>query len=181
MNQLKLLATIILSVPLLVWLVVPGGYAAVIYGVEALPSMIRDSEAIVVGEIAEVAEPASGYRAVTVHVLDSWKGAPTIQLKFGISVVRMGCDTSDAKVGETVVLFLGNRRAENQLVIMLEGTGRMRVLGSKEERVVLLTLPVPAELHAQPTRIPGNGMGSGARLSDLKAYVEAVLRSEASK
>ena len=172
MGIVPVCALILTSVP------VPEWHAAVMYGIDALPAMVRDSEVIVVGEVTAVAEPSSGYRSVTVRVIDLWKGVMVSELKFGISVARLGCDTSDAQLGETVVLFLGNRQAGDQLVIMLEGRGRMAVLGSKEERVVLLTLPTPAQLCAEPTRIPGKGMASGAKLSNLKEYVASVLRAE---
>jgi hypothetical protein len=80
-------------------------------------------------------------------------------------------------VGETAVLFLGNSHVEGHLVILKLGRGRMQVEGSGDDRTVVLTLPAPPELRTILTRVPNGDMVTGARLSDLKAYVTVRLRS----
>lgn len=155
-------------------------HAAIIDGPKALSNLAWRADTIVLGKVLKISSEPSGERYVAVRVEETWKGPAIAELKFFISNQRLGDDATDAKLGESVVLFLQTPPSLGKLVIIGQGTGRMLVLGPIDKRVVLLTLPPPDGMQVIPTTVPSGGTGRGVLLDDFKSYISTLVHETAS-
>jgi hypothetical protein len=110
------------------------GYSAVV----DLDDLIAEAEMIVVVKVKSVRVTGNApaeQKIATAEILDAWKGEgvePTID--YVASPGWFSCDTSDARVGETVVLFLARDQPGERFRIAHFGRGRMRVAGEGKQR-----------------------------------------------
>jgi hypothetical protein len=100
------------------------------------------SDLIVVATVSKVEDcPANlervdpgmpALKVATARVIETWKGAPVREVRY-VASPSWVCDTSDAKKGERVVLFLARRKDSRFLSITHAGRGRMplREVGAK--------------------------------------------------
>lgn len=86
--------------------------------------LARESEAIVVAKVERVTWPPIGKRYAKAKVLEVWKGAPTERVEF-LTSRTWTCDISEAKKGETVLLFLTRSPNSRSYAIAHAGRGRM--------------------------------------------------------
>lgn len=150
-------------------------YSAVV-GIDFL---LAESELVVVADVISVVESGTEpqrQRLATARVVESWKGpADRAQLiKFIASPGWFMCDTSDARVGERVVLFLKQEDHEAHPRIAHFGLGRMPVVtidGTSVAKIYAVTFP-----PSVPVRRNGNfPMPDGVDLARLKSFVEAAV------
>lgn len=138
-----------------------------------IDALIANADFIFVGEILAVTDgsaQAGEPRIATVRVIDSWKGTPGRELKFIASPGWFACDTSNARKGERVVLFLRKERNERQPRIAHFGRGRMPVGRIDETSVAFVyevTFPKSISVHREK-KFPSR---AGVSLATLEEYV----------
>jgi hypothetical protein len=91
-----------------------------------LEEMVRKSDAIVIAHVDRVSAPLIGKKWAGASVTETWKGATDSEITFLASPTAI-CDISEAKKGETVVLFLIKDKRARRYVLALAGRGRMPV------------------------------------------------------
>jgi len=105
--------------------------------VTPIEELVRLSDRIVLATVTEVRESHTAGRLIRhakARVLESWKGyAADGEVEYIASAGWFLCDVSDAKVGETIVLFLDC--SERDCRITRYGNGRMLVDGAGASRV----------------------------------------------
>ncbi len=139
-------------------------YSAVV-SVEAL---FEEAHTVVVGEVVSVQEsgvaPERG-RVATVRVLETWKGPVRSEVQYTVSPGWFLCDTSDARKGEKVVLFLTKDR------IAHFGRGRMPIgaIGGTEVAFIH-EVTFPASLPVR--RQQAYPMREGVSLGLLRSFIQ---------
>ncbi len=82
------------------------------------------SELIVVAKVEKVSKPLIGKRYAKATVTEVWKGDQAKSVEF-LASPTWTCDISDAKKGETVVLFLVKSKESRSYQIAHSGRGRL--------------------------------------------------------
>src|SRR5688572_17287547 len=67
--------------------------------------LVQNSDIIVVAKVESVSHPLIGKRYAKAKVMEVWKGTQTERVEF-LASPTWTCDISEAKKGETVLLFL---------------------------------------------------------------------------
>jgi hypothetical protein len=93
-------------------------------GYSQLSNLVSECDLVVVAKVEKVNHPIIGKRHAKASVVEVWKGAPTASVEF-LAEPTWTCDISDAKKGETVVLFLYKEEKSSRYEIMHSGRGRM--------------------------------------------------------
>ncbi|MSR64609.1 MAG: hypothetical protein EXS18_02380 [Verrucomicrobiae bacterium] len=88
--------------------------------------MVRQSELIVLAKVESIEGAGGGKRYAQARVVEIWKGAQTETVEF-LASPTWTCDISEAKKGETVVLFLCKSDKSRSYQIFLSGRGRMPI------------------------------------------------------
>jgi hypothetical protein len=148
-----------------------SAYSAVV-GVNEL---VSESQLVVLAEVASVVDAGVAprqYRLATARVLETWKG--TIHdrsIQFIASPGWFMCDTSDARAGEKVILFLKKESGESHPRIAHFGRGRMRVglVGGSEVALIYeVTFPTAIAVHKERTYPFRESVG----LEAIKSFVK---------
>jgi hypothetical protein len=92
----------------------------------SLEELVRISDAIVIARVDRVSAPLIGKKWAFASVTDTWKGSTDSKIRF-LASPTWTCDISEAKKGETVVLFLVKDKDPTRYVLALSGRGRMPV------------------------------------------------------
>lgn len=141
--------------------------------------LVAGSELIVLADVLAVVESGAGpqrQRVATARVVESWKGsADRAQIiKFIASRGWFMCDTSNARVGERVALFLSQKTGEAHPRIAHFGRGRMPVVtidGASVAEIYEVTFPSSVPVRRSGTK----PMRDGVDLGRLKAFIEAAV------
>lgn len=86
--------------------------------------LAKGSDIIVVAKIQSVRKPIFGKHYAKAKVIEVWKGKQTETVEF-LASPTWTCDISEAKEGETVLLFLVKSDKSRSYVIARSGRGRM--------------------------------------------------------
>lgn len=141
-----------------------------------LEELVRGSEVIVVADVVlvrdENAKNGKGERVAVARVRERWKGSSGDTVEF-FAHPAWACDVSDAKEGETVVLFLRRTRffppaasSGSTFFIAHHGRGRMPL--------VLKTKARYAEVSLNEVALPRTGLRlwTGPSANDSKRFIE---------
>jgi hypothetical protein len=148
-----------------------NAYSAIV----GINQLVSESELVVLAEVVAVVHVDVGpqkYRVATARVLERWKGTVEgQQVKFIVSPSWFACDTSDARVCEKVILFLGQESGEPYPRIAHFGRGRMPVKlvgGSGLAFIYEVTFPSPISIH----RESAYPMRESVDLEAIKSFVK---------
>jgi hypothetical protein len=92
----------------------------------SLEELVRISDAIVVAHVDRVSAALIGKKWAVASITETWKGSTDSKIRF-LASPTWTCDISEAKKGETVVLFLVKDKNPTRYVLALSGRGRMPV------------------------------------------------------
>ena len=94
--------------------------------------LVQRSDLIVVAKVESISPPLIDKRYAKAKVMEVWKGAQTERVEF-LASPTWACDISEAKQGETVLLFLTKGNKSRSYAIAHSGRGRMplRTVGGK--------------------------------------------------
>src|SRR5262245_4450530 len=135
------------------------------------------SEVIVLGEVTAVNSVGEEVVA-TVHVKETWKGLAPPTIEYDARRTWM-CDTSNAQVGETAILFLVHRCQGGKLALASWGDGRLVVkpidgvdyIGDRFRTLeVMDQMPIKWQFGSSDIPEPW------AKVEDVKAFVKWILR-----
>ncbi len=116
---------------LFAWVATSQTFARV--GSIALDQLARESAIIVVAKVKSVSQPLIGKRYAKAAVVEVWKGDQKERVEF-LASRTWTCDVSEARKGETVLLFLTKGGKSRSYEIAHSGRGRMplRTVNGKE-------------------------------------------------
>jgi len=149
-------------------------------GSMTLAELTVSSEIIVLGVVTAVNSVGEDVVA-TVHVKETWKGQVTPKIEYDARHTWV-CDTSDARVGETAILFFVHRCPGGMLALASWGDGRLVVneidgvdyIGDR-----VRTLQVMDEMPIKWRFVSSDIPEPWAKLDDVKAFVKWALRLSA--
>jgi hypothetical protein len=95
-------------------------------GATKLSDLVVNCDLIVVATVESVSSPLIGKRYAKAKVAEVWKGTKTETVEF-LASPTWTCDISEAKNGETVLLFLTRSVKSRSYAIAHAGRGRMPV------------------------------------------------------
>ncbi|PYJ84113.1 MAG: hypothetical protein DME22_13920 [Verrucomicrobia bacterium] len=87
-------------------------------------NLVANCELIVVAKVESVSSPLIGKRYAKAKVTEVWKGTNTMTVEF-LASPTWTCDISEAKKGETVLLFLTRSAKSRSYAIAHSGRGRL--------------------------------------------------------
>jgi hypothetical protein len=87
-------------------------------------NLVAKCELIVVAKVESVSSPLIGKRYAKARVTEAWKGTNAATVEF-LASPTWTCDISEAKKGETVLLFLTKSDKSRSYAIAHSGRGRM--------------------------------------------------------
>jgi len=90
----------------------------------SLENLVKQSDIIVVAKVESVNRPIIGKRYAKAKVLEVWKGPAVESVEF-LASRTWTCDISDAKKGETALLFLKKGGKSRSYAIAHSGRGRL--------------------------------------------------------
>jgi hypothetical protein len=140
----------------------------------SVADLVAESQMVVLGDVISVVESGSGLArqsVATLRVVEVWKGTVKSELQFIASPGWFSCDTSHARKGEKVVLFLSRDPEESLPRITHFGRGRMpigKIGGLSCALVYEVTFPPSVPIVKQVTHPPAEGVN----LAQLKAFVD---------
>lgn len=88
------------------------------------PDLVANSDLIVVAKVESVSSRLLGKKYAKARIAEIWKGAKMERVEFLASPTWM-CDISEAKKGETVLLFLTKGGESRSYVTAHSGRGRL--------------------------------------------------------
>jgi hypothetical protein len=139
--------------------------------------LVAESEIVVLAEVEYLTEATDGpqkQQIATARILERWKGSsPDARIRFIASPGWYMCDTSAARAGETVVLFLTKDPREAHPRITHFGRGRLPVRRLEGALVALfdeVRFPpsIPVRRHVY--------YGESVTLESLKAFVREMTQ-----
>ncbi len=159
-------------------------YAQALFAYSALISaekLLAGSDVVVLAEIIDVRiyfGPPQELRVATARVLETWKGnTRESHFDFVASPGWFACDTSDARKGERVVLFLHREEGQEYPVITNFGRGRMRI-GTIDGVAAASVFEVTFPSEVRMLRERHHPRGEAVSLQDLRTFVQQrVARS----
>jgi hypothetical protein len=92
----------------------------------SLEELVASSDAIVLARVERVSKPIIRKKWAVASVTSVWKGTNESKVTF-LASPTWTCDISEAKQGETVVLFLVKYKKAGRYVLALSGRGRMPI------------------------------------------------------
>jgi hypothetical protein len=94
--------------------------------------LVQRCDIIVVAKVESVTRSISGNRFAKAKITEVWNGAETVRVEF-LASPTWTCDVSEAKKGETVLLFLVKSDESRSYMIAVSGRGRMplRIVNGK--------------------------------------------------
>ena len=97
----------------------------------SLEELVQRSDIIILAKVETFTRPFIGKRYAKAKVTDVWKGTQVDRVEF-LASPTWTCDISDARKGETVLLFLTKRGTSRSYAIVHSGRGRLplRTVGS---------------------------------------------------
>ena len=87
-------------------------------------NLVANCELIVIAKVESVTSPLIGKRYAKARVTEVWKGTNTATVEF-LASPAWTCDISEAKKGETVLLFLTKSDKSRSYAIAHSGRGRL--------------------------------------------------------
>ena len=149
--------------------------AAVAYSaIVSIDDLVAESHLVVVGDVISVVESGSGpprQSVATLRVVETWMGARSSELQFIASPGWFSCDTSRARKGERVVLFLSRDPGESLPRIAHFGRGRMPI-GKIGAATCAMIYEVTFARSIPVMKQPAYPHAEGVVLSQLKAFVQ---------
>jgi len=137
--------------------------------------LLAGSDVVVLAEITGVRRylgPPQELRVATARVIETWKGSTReSQLDFVASPGWFACDTSNAKKGERVVLFLHREEGQQCPVITNFGRGRMPI-GTIDGVAAASVFEVTFPSEVRMLRGRHHPRGEAASLQDIRAFVQ---------
>ena len=126
-------------------LVTPSQLTAKVAAIQ-FSNLVARSELIVVAKVEWVSSPLIGKQYAKARVTEIWKGTRTDTVEF-LASPTWTCDISEAKKGETVLLFLTKSDKSRSYTIALSGRGRLplRTVGGKSYATVWPDIRFPKD------------------------------------
>jgi len=143
----------------------------------SLEELITRSELIVVAKVEKVSDATAGKRDAKANVTEVWKGSRVETVEF-LASPMWACDVSDAKEGETAVLFLIKGKASRSYQIAHSGRGRMpqRTVGGRPSAELYGDLRLPDGITTLTSE--GNAWVRCVDVPTLKAIVERQVEQK---
>jgi hypothetical protein len=148
--------------------------------IATLTGLAVSADVIVVAKVERVSADAGGGRLAEARVLEVWKGKPDPVVTFRASK-SWECDVSDAREGETVVLFLVRKPRTTVMSISYWGQGRIPIreerakaradLGIQEDCIKVVADGASTKLELRPA------IGT-LEVRELEKRVRDILREE---
>lgn len=139
--------------------------------------LVASCESIVVAQVESVSSPVAGRRYAEARVMEVWKGPETATVKF-LASPTWACDISEAKEGETVLLFLAKDEKSQSYAIAHSGHGRwpLRTIAGKSHAVIgpLVILPKDTPMGKVPE--PKNNFIRSVEIRTLQELVTRVAQ-----
>lgn len=106
--------------------------------------LVQNSDLILVAKVESVTRPLIGKRYAKAKITEIWKGTQAEQIEF-LASPTWTCDISEAKKGETVLLFLSQGGKSRSYAIAHSGRGRMplRTLEGKRYATIWPDIRLP--------------------------------------
>ena len=111
-----------------------------------LATLVDESAVIALVKVQDVTTQPHGQRVARAYVLETWKGEPGRQVTYSVDRSN-ACDSSDAIVGETIVLFLESRPEPQFIRIAINGSGRFQVREHHRRKIVFVGIWCGPELE----------------------------------
>jgi hypothetical protein len=143
-----------------------------------LADLVREADFIGIVRVDRVGGriPLIRPRRATATILQSWKGQREGSVTF-VAQPTWSCDTSDARRGEEVVVFIEGDS------LLLAGQGRMRIFERAGRRLATIWPGVllPPDLDTEAGPEPEYGFLRGVGVDDLAAAVTASTPAAAAE
>lgn len=137
--------------------------------------LIECSELIVVAKVQQVKSLSTGRHYAEAKISEIWKGKSAETIEF-LASPTWPCDISDAKAGETVLLFLTKNSDSRSYAISHSGRGRRPVHVIDGKRVVFFgEVIIPAET---PTVKDEKAKGRGVKWFDVETVQDMVATAQ---
>jgi len=110
-------------------------------------NLVANCELIIVAKVESVSSPLIGKRYAKARVTEVWKGTNTPTVEF-LASPTWTCDISEAKKGETVLLFLTKSDKSRSYSIAHSGRGRLplRTVAGKTYATFWPDVKLPKEI-----------------------------------
>ncbi len=94
--------------------------------------LVTNCDLVVIAKVDSVSSPLMGKKYAKARVTEVWKGATTNAVEF-LASPTWTCDISEARKGETILLFLTKSTKSRSYAIAHSGRGRLplRTVGGK--------------------------------------------------
>jgi hypothetical protein len=144
---------------------------------ESLAQVAWESELIVVAEVKSVSPRGANKSYAKARILETWKGAPGKSVEF-LAEPWWACDISEARIGETAVLFLVRGEQSRSYMLNASGGGRMpvRAVRGKRYATVLGNVILPPKIRTIRSPFPAWPFGRAMRLDTFRELVAATFR-----
>jgi hypothetical protein len=141
--------------------------------------LVQYSDLIVVAKVESVSHPLIGKRYAKAKISEVWKGTQTNRVEF-LASPTWTCDVSDAKRGETVLLFLAKSSQLRSYGIAHSGRGRMplRTVNDKKYATFWPDIRLPKDT---PTIEGPEPQSSFIRSVEVEALRDLVKKALAKK
>ena len=112
----------------------------------SLDELVQGSDVIAVAKVESVSKPLVGKHYAKARVMEVWKGSETNKVEF-LASPTWTCDISEAKTGETVLLFLAKSGKARSYIIAHSGRGRMplRIVANKSYATLWQDVRLPKD------------------------------------
>jgi len=152
--------------------------ALAIAPIATLTGLAVSADVIVVAKVERVSADAGEERIAEAQVLEVWKGNPDPVVTFRASR-SWECDVSDAKEGETVVLFLVEKPGTTVMSIAYWGQGRLPVSDEGGKTVVFLGMQencIKIITDGSGNKLQKDPLIGTLQVKELKERVRLILR-----
>lgn len=138
--------------------------------------LVQRSDLIVIAKVESVSQPLIGKRYAKAKVTEVWKGAQTERVEF-LASPTWTCDISEAKKGETVLLFLTKGGESRSYAIAHSGRGRMpmRTVASKSYATFWPDIRLPKDTPTIEGSEPQWDFIRSVEVATLRELVKQVL------
>jgi hypothetical protein len=125
----------------------------------------------------------SPIKVATARIVEVWKGKAGPDVRY-IASPTWTCDISEAKVGESVVLFLSKSKSVPFMFIEHSGRGRMPIRdvnGRRHATIWVIDIELPRGVKTIPGPEPEYGFIRSVVVDDLKQAVGQVVKDSDTK
>jgi hypothetical protein len=136
-------------------------------------NLVADSELIVIAKVESVSSPLIGKKYAKARVLEVWKGTNSVTVEF-LASPTWTCDISQAKAGDTVLLFLTKSDESRSYAIAHSGRGRfpLRVVDGKNYVTFWPDVLLPKEMLAIDDPEPKENFSRTVEVTRLRDTVK---------